>query len=102
MPHMGTQHLPPWACSPRSPSLPVGTILISDPLALLPPRSEPEGTQPGVPISRGVPHGLGDIRKGKQQARERSETLGTGELSARPGWRVLGKAAQRAGCWWDP
>lgn len=43
------------------------------------PRSEPEGTQPGAPVSCGVPRWLGDIGRGNRQDGERSRTLGTGD-----------------------
>lgn len=43
------------------------------------PRLEPEGIQPGVPVSRGVPCWLGDTGRRNSQAGEWSRTLGTGE-----------------------
>lgn len=43
------------------------------------PRLEPEGTRPGFPVSRGVPHWLGDVERGNRQAGEQSRSLGTGE-----------------------
>ncbi|KAM9606248.1 uncharacterized protein ACIBXB_002099 [Morphnus guianensis] len=79
VPRMGTQPLPPPTLGPRSL---LHTLLAPAP-SLTPcsasPRLEPEGSRPGVPVSGGVPHWLGDIGRGNRQAGERSRILGTGE-----------------------